>query len=103
MAEEFQSSVVWCRIAEELLPTPARSHYTFNLRDLSKQFQGLLMVTPSTCPDKEALARLWIHEACRVFADRLVSDEDREYFEKMLVGIVMLLWIRWIDGGLYAE
>lgn len=67
------------------MPTPAKSHYTFNLRDLSKQFQGMLMVTPSTCPDKEALARLWIHEACRVFADRLVSNEDREYFQKMLV------------------
>jgi dynein heavy chain len=74
-----------CRISEELLPTPAKSHYTFNLRDLSKQFQGMLMVSPSSCSDKEALARLWMHEACRVFADRLVCDEDRQYFQKMLV------------------
>eukprot|EP00879_Flechtneria_rotunda_P020212 GHRR01021253.1.p1 GENE.GHRR01021253.1~~GHRR01021253.1.p1 ORF type:complete len:968 (+),score=349.26 GHRR01021253.1:519-3422(+) len=73
------------RISEELLPTPDKSHYTFNLRDLSKQFQGMLMVSPSTCSDKEALARLWMHEACRVFADRLVCTEDREYFQQMLV------------------
>jgi dynein heavy chain len=75
------------RISEELLPTSAKSHYTFNLRDLSKQFQGMLMVSPASCSDKEALARLWIHEACRVFADRLVCDEDRQYFQKMLVSL----------------
>jgi dynein heavy chain len=73
------------RISEELLPTPAKSHYTFNLRDLSKQFQGILMATPSTCNSKDALARLWLHEACRVFADRLICQEDRQQLQKMLV------------------
>lgn len=34
---------IYNTIAASLLPTPAKSHYTFNLRDLSKVFQGILM------------------------------------------------------------
>jgi hypothetical protein len=61
------------RACAELLPTPSKAHYTFNLRDLSKVVQGLTSVTPACCAGREQLARLWLHECCRVFHDRLVS------------------------------
>ena len=38
---------VYNAISSQLLPTPSRSHYTFNLRDLSSVVQGLLMADAS--------------------------------------------------------
>lgn len=76
------------RISEELLPTPAKSHYTFNMRDLSKLFQGMLMILPANCKDKETLQHLWVHESMRVFHDRLIDNEDKDYFKHMLVELI---------------
>lgn len=66
------------KISQELLPTPNKSHYTFNLRDVSKVFQGVLMAKPVSFQNKVSLIHLWAHECLRVFHDRLVSLEDQE-------------------------
>lgn len=34
--------------------------------------------------DEIGLYRLWFHECCRVFEDRLVNNEDRNWFEDLL-------------------
>jgi dynein heavy chain len=81
----IQSAInVYYDCMEKLLPTPAKSHYTFNLRDLSKVFQGVLNATPKNMSTKEIFLRLWIHESCRVFQDRLVDEIDRGIFTELL-------------------
>ncbi|KAI3369512.1 hypothetical protein L3Q82_007723 [Scortum barcoo] len=75
---------VYSTITSQLLPTPAKSHYTFNLRDLSKVFQGILMAEAGMIEDKLQLLQLWYHESCRVFQDRLVCAEDRDWFNRLL-------------------
>ncbi|KAJ9459042.1 Dynein-1-beta heavy chain [Diplonema papillatum] len=81
-----QASVdVYNTICEKLLPTPEKSHYTFNLRDISKVFQGICLATPKRLADGTQLAKIWIHECSRVFHDRLTEDTDRAWF-KDLVG-----------------
>ena len=67
---------VYQEIMKELKPTPTKSHYQFNLRDVSKVFQGILMGNPSGNNDPETMAKLWIHETMRVFHDRLINNDD---------------------------
>ena len=67
-------------VQRELLPTPMKSHYTFNLRDVSKVIQGVCSTTAASVEDAPSLTRLWVHESLRVFADRLTDDADRTWF-----------------------
>lgn len=75
---------IYGRMSTELLPTPAKSHYVFNLRDLSKCIQGVLQVKPESISDKDSVARLFYHESQRVFHDRLINEEDKKYFHSIL-------------------
>jgi dynein heavy chain, axonemal len=76
------------RIREDLLPTPSRIHYQFNLRDVSKVFQGILMIQKAQCIDVKTMSKLWLHESLRVFSDRLINDEDRHYFQELIVDML---------------
>lgn len=71
---------IYMRIATDLLPTPAKSHYVFNLRDLSKCVQGVLQADSGTMREEAAMLRLFYHECLRVFHDRLINVEDKSYF-----------------------
>ena len=79
---------VYSSIQKALLPTPTKSHYTFNLRDLAKVIQGVLMSEPKFISDMDMMLRLWCHECFRVFRDRLINEEDQKWFDDKLVTVL---------------
>ncbi|XP_062336343.1 LOW QUALITY PROTEIN: dynein axonemal heavy chain 5-like [Osmerus eperlanus] len=80
---------VWQAVKAKMLPSPAKFHYIFNLRDLSRIWQGVLTVRSEVCQDSETLSALFHHECARVIADRFVDDRDRHSFETMLAKITV--------------
>jgi dynein heavy chain len=76
---------VFKAVLKEMLPTPAKAHYAFNLRDLAKVFQGCLSADVKSLTATSDVVRLWIHECNRVFSDRFINDEDRAWFDNLII------------------
>jgi len=70
---------VYSTAVKELLPTPAKSHYLFNLRDFARVVLGVITADTPHMTEPAQLVRLWFHEVLRVFYDRLIDDVDREW------------------------
>lgn len=75
---------IYRRIAQEMLPTPDKSHYIFNLRDLSKCIQGILQASSLQYNMEMQILRLFYHETTRVFHDRLINNEDKALFNSLM-------------------
>ena len=71
------------RVAVTFLPTAIKFHYIFNLRDMSNIFQGVLFTLPDAVKDAVGLVRIWLHEAARVYKDKMVEKEDMELYDKV--------------------
>ena len=100
---------LWRRVKGKMLPTPAKFHYTFNMRELSRVFQGVLLTPkdsvrnggsqaakmlgqpPSGNADRDqplTLLRLWKHECARVFQDKLTTNADKDWYASAMEEVV---------------
>jgi dynein heavy chain len=79
------TQIVYAGVEERLRPIPIKSHYTFNLRDMSKIFQGVCSASAKLVNTKVDLLRLWVHENQRVFGDRMINDQDKQVLLDLLM------------------
>uniref|UniRef100_A0A452UE75 Dynein axonemal heavy chain 17 n=1 Tax=Ursus maritimus TaxID=29073 RepID=A0A452UE75_URSMA len=73
------------KVTATFLPTAIKFHYVFNLRDLSNIFQGLLFSTGEILRTPLDLVRLWLHEAERVYGDKMVDEKDQETLRRVTI------------------
>jgi dynein heavy chain len=83
---------LYSEVLQTLPPTPAKFHYIFNLRDLSRIYEGLCLTTPELYTTVNSLVRVWRNECLRVFHDRLTTAEDKAHTEKLINTLVKKHW-----------
>ncbi|XP_036933614.1 dynein heavy chain 6, axonemal [Acanthopagrus latus] len=81
---EYAVVGIYNRLSVDLLPTPAKFHYVFNLWDFFRCVQGILQCESSQVRDKNQIFRFFCHECQRVFHDRLVNNQDKTYFNTIV-------------------
>jgi dynein heavy chain len=89
---------IWEAVGKRLLPTPAKFHYMFTMRELARVFGGIAKVAQayehkviqnvSALKEKMSpqlfLIGLWRHECERTFMDKLTNNADKKVFTDIL-------------------
>ncbi|KAJ7419933.1 Dynein heavy chain 10, axonemal [Willisornis vidua] len=75
-------------IISDLPPTPSKFHYIFNLRDLSRVYNGLVLTSPERFQTVTQMVRVWRNECLRVFHDRLINEADKALVQGHIKSLV---------------
>ncbi|XP_054988433.1 dynein axonemal heavy chain 17 [Sorex araneus] len=91
------------KVTTTFLPTAIKFHYIFNLRDLSNIFQGILFSTAELLKTPLDLVRLWLHEAERVYGDKMVDDKDQDTLRRVTIASTKKFFDDLGDDNLFAR
>lgn len=63
--------------------TKVQPHYVYSPRELTRWVRGIYeAIRPLEILSVEGLVRIWAHEALRLFNDRLVAEDERQWTEE---------------------
>nr|XP_061842332.1 dynein axonemal heavy chain 10-like isoform X1 [Nerophis lumbriciformis] len=75
-------------LVKDLPPTPAKFHYIFNLRDLSRVYNGLTLTESERFSTVSIFVRVWRNECLRIFHDRLIDEKDKNLVQGLIKNLV---------------
>lgn len=70
---------IYNSIIKILLPIPTKFQYQFSIRDISRVINGCSLLQKESVETKVTFMRLWAHEVWRVFGDRILDNNDKEW------------------------
>ncbi|CAO3629084.1 unnamed protein product [Cunninghamella echinulata] len=90
-AEPLTAAMVELYLASQKRFTPdIQAHYIYSPRELTRWVRGIFeAIKPLESLTVEGLVRIWAHEALRLFQDRLVAEDEREWTDKMINEIAL--------------
>lgn len=83
-SEPFTKAMVQFYAESQKRFTPEiQPHYVYSPRELTRWVRGVYeAIRPLESLTLEGLVRIWAHEALRLFQDRLIAEEEREWTEE---------------------
>ncbi|KAI4519311.1 dynein heavy chain [Schizophyllum commune Loenen D] len=90
-AEPLTDAMVAFYLAsQKRFTTDIQAHYVYSPRELTRWVRGIYeAIRPMEVLSVEGLVRVWAHEALRLFQDRLVSEDERQWTDEHIDNAAM--------------
>ncbi|XP_076442165.1 cytoplasmic dynein 1 heavy chain 1-like isoform X5 [Babylonia areolata] len=70
-------------MSQERFTQDMQPHYIYSPREMTRWVRGICeAIRPMETLDLAGLVRIWAHEALRLFQDRLIEDEERQWTDQ---------------------
>ncbi|KAK9309475.1 hypothetical protein QLX08_000945 [Tetragonisca angustula] len=70
---------IYNSVIKVLRPVPTKFQYQFSIRDISRIIEGCSLLQKESVETKVTFMRIWAHEIWRVFGDRILDNNDKEW------------------------